>query len=53
MWLCYQKNKKEAFGLFSYEDQKGIIHLAFNRIKKFHLKQKFSSFRFKDKYKND
>ena len=28
-----QKNKKEAFGLFSYEDQKGIIHLAFNRIK--------------------
>lgn len=28
-----QKNKKEAIGLFSYEDQKGVIHLAFNRIK--------------------
>jgi DNA polymerase-3 subunit epsilon len=28
-----QKNNKEAIGLFSYEDQKGIIHLAFNRIK--------------------
>ena len=29
------------------------IDLAFNRIKKFHSKQKFSSFRFKDKYKNE
>jgi len=29
------------------------IDLAFNRIKKFHLKQKFSSFRLKDKYKNE
>lgn len=28
-----QKNKREAFGLFSYEDQKGIIHLAFNKLK--------------------
>ena len=32
---------------------KKAIDLAFNRIKKFHLKQKFSSFRFKDKYKNE
>ena len=31
---------------------KKSIDLAFNRIKKFHSKQKFSSFRFKDKYKN-
>ena len=29
------------------------IDLAFNRIKKFHIKQKFSSFRLKDKYKNE
>ncbi len=28
-----QKNKKDAIGLFSYEDQKGIIHLAFNKLK--------------------
>ena len=29
------------------------IDLAFNRIKKFHSKQKFSPFTFKDKYKNE
>jgi len=29
------------------------IDLAFNRIKKFHNKQKFSSFSLKDKYKNE
>ena len=29
------------------------IDLAFNRIIKFHKKQKFSSFSFKDKYKNE
>jgi DNA polymerase-3 subunit epsilon len=28
-----QKRTKETFGLFSYEDQKGIIHLAHNRLK--------------------
>ena len=31
---------------------KEAINLAFNRIKKFHSKQKFESFKFKDKYKN-
>ena len=31
---------------------KKAIDLAFNRIKKFHSKQKFSSFRYKDKYNN-
>ncbi len=31
---------------------KKSINLAFDRIKKFHFKQKFSSFSFKDKYKN-
>ena len=32
---------------------KKSINLAFERIKRFHKKQKFSSFRFKDKYKNE
>ena len=32
---------------------KKSINLAFNRIKKFHSKQKFSSFTFKDKYNNE
>ena len=32
---------------------KRAIDLAFSRIKKFHLKQKFSSFKFKDKYNNE
>ena len=31
---------------------KKSIDLAYSRIKKFHLKQKFASFSFKDKYKN-
>ncbi len=31
---------------------KKSIDLAYKRIKKFHSKQKFSSFKFKDKYKN-
>ena len=32
---------------------KQAIDLAFNRIKKFHSRQKFYSFSFKDKYKNE
>ncbi len=32
---------------------KKAIDLAYNRIKKFHSKQKFSSFKFKDKYNNE
>ena len=32
---------------------KRAIDLAFSRIKKFHSKQKYSSFKFKDKYKNE
>jgi len=39
-----KKNDKEL---------KKAIDLAYNRIKKFHSKQKFSSFKFKDKYKNE
>ena len=32
---------------------KKAIDLAYNRIKKFHTKQKFSNFKFKDKYNNE
>ncbi|MEQ6123514.1 exonuclease domain-containing protein [Pseudotenacibaculum sp. MALMAid0570] len=28
-----QRRANEAIGLFSYEDQKGILHLAYNRLK--------------------
>jgi DNA polymerase III subunit epsilon len=28
-----QRRSSEAVGLFSYEDQKGILHLAYNRLK--------------------
>ncbi len=35
------------------KELKKSIDLAFNRIKKFHLKQKFLSFKFKDKYNNE
>ncbi len=47
-------SKKEINNLSKKTDKKLkiAIDLAFNRIKKFHLKQKFSSFTFKDKYKN-
>ncbi len=35
------------------KELKKSIDLAFTRIKKFHLKQKFLSFKFKDKYNNE
>ena len=35
------------------KDLKNSIDIAFKRIKKFHLKQKFLSFRFKDTFKNE
>ena len=47
-------SKKEIENLLKNIDSKLIksIDLAFNRIKKFHEKQKQFSFRYKDKYKN-
>ena len=47
--------KKELTNIANKTDKKikKAIDLAFNRIKKFHLKQKFLSFKFKDKYKNE
>ncbi len=47
-------SKKEINKISNKTDLKikRSIDLAFSRIKKFHSKQKFSSFTFKDKYKN-
>ena len=48
-------SKKEISKISNKVDKriKQSIDLAFNRIKKFHSKQKFSSFNIKDKYKNE
>ncbi len=47
-------SKKEINKILKKTDPKikKSINLAFNRIKKFHTKQKFTSFTYKDKYKN-
>ncbi len=47
---------KNEINLISKKTDKKIklaIDIAFNRIKKFHSKQKFSTFKFKDKFKNE
>ena len=48
-------SKKEIDTISNKTDKKikQSIDLAFNRIKKFHSNQKFSSFNFRDKYKNE
>ena len=48
-------SNKEVNKISKKTDKKirSAIDLAYNRIKKFHSKQKFSSFKFKDKYKNE
>ena len=48
-------NKKEINNISkkTSKDLKKAIDLAYNRIKKFHLKQRFLPFKFKDKYKNE
>lgn len=48
-------SNKEINILLKKNDKKlkKAIDLAYNRIKKFHSKQKFLSFKFKDKYKNE
>jgi histidinol dehydrogenase len=47
---------KKEINLISKKIDKNIkkaIDLAYNRIKKFHLKQKFSSYKYKDSFKNE
>ena len=48
-------SNKEINALSKKTDKKlkKAIDLAYDRIKKFHLKQKFTSFKFKDKFKNE
>ncbi len=48
-------SKKEINKISNGVDKKikQAIDLAYNRIKKFHSKQKFSSFKFRDKYRNE
>ena len=48
-------SNKEITNISKKTDKKikQAINLAYDRIKKFHLRQKFSSFKFKDKYKNE
>ena len=48
-------SKQEVSSIANQVDKKIklSIDLAFNRIKKFHIKQRFSSYRLKDKYKNE
>ena len=48
-------SKKELNRISKKTDKKikKAIDLAYNRIKRFHSKQKFVSFKFKDKYKNE
>ena len=49
----YFSNKEINFILKKNDKElKKAIDLAYNRIKKFHSKQKFSSFKFKDKLTN-
>ena len=51
--ISFLKKRLIKFLKKTDKEIKKAIDLAYNRIKKFHLKQKISSFRFKDKYKNE
>ena len=51
----YSFSKKEIINISKKLDKKikKAIDLAYSRIKKFHSKQKFFSYKLKDKYKNE
>ena len=50
--IVFSKNEINQISKKTDKKIKKSIDLAFKRIKKFHSKQKFLSFNFKDKYKN-
>ena len=50
--LRFTRNEISIISKSIDKDLKKSIDLAYTRIKKFHSKQKFESFKFKDKYKN-
>ena len=51
--IYFSNNKLNKISKKTDKKIKQAINLAFTRIKRFHSKQKFSSFKLKDKYKNE
>jgi histidinol dehydrogenase len=51
--IIFSKQEINTIAKKTNKKIKQSLDLAFNRIKKFHNKQKFSSFNLKDKYKNE
>ena len=51
--IIFSKQEIDAIAKKTDKKIKQSIDLAYNRIKKFHSKQKFLSFNLKDKYKNE
>ena len=51
--LSFSNKEINIFLRRTDKELKKAIDLAYNRIKKFHSKQKFLSYKFKDKYKNE
>ena len=51
--IKFSKNEIKMISKKIDKNLKNSIDIAFKRIKQFHAKQKFSSFRYKDKYKNE
>ena len=51
--IKFSKNEIKMISKKIDKNLKNSIDIAFERIKQFHSKQKFSSFRYKDKYKNE
>ena len=50
--IKFSKNEINQFSKKIDIDLKKAIDLAYTRIKKFHLKQTFSAFKYKDRYNN-
>ena len=51
--VLFSKKEIDAISKKTDKKIKRAIDLAYKRIKKFHSKQKFLSFKFKDKYRNE
>ena len=51
--IKFSKNEIKMISKKIDKNLKNSIDIAFKRIKQFHSKQKFSSFKYKDKYKNE
>ncbi len=51
--IKFSKNEIDKIIKILNKNLKKSIDIAYSRIKQFHLKQKYSSFKFRDKYKNE